>query len=105
MFPHFNEKSPAMAVPVSLVTVHWKFPHDFASGIDVETQLPRLLGVEAPEPPPLDPEPEPDPDPDPDPELLGAAILFFDSNAQPASSTTVTATTPDPTHLLFIATS
>lgn len=101
--PHFNEKSPAMAVPVSLVTVHWKFPHDFASGTDVDTQLPRLLAVEALEPPALDP--EPDPDPDPDPELLGAAILLFDSNAQPASSRTVTAIRPDPTHRLFIATS
>jgi hypothetical protein len=105
MFPQVNEKSPAIAVPVSLVTVHWKFPQDFASGIAVDTQLPTLLGVEALEPPPPDPEPDPDPDPDPDPGLLGEATLLFDSNAQPASSMTATATRPDLTDALFIAAS
>jgi hypothetical protein len=74
----------------------------------VDTQLPRLLGVEALEPPPLDPEPDPDPDPDPEPEpdpgLLGDATLpFLESNAQPAQSMTDTAIRPDPTRRLFIA--
>ena len=100
MFPHFTDKSPAIDVSVALVTTHWKFPHDFASGTDVDTQLPRFT-VEEPEPPPFDPEPDPDPDPVP----VGEINPVLDSKLQPANSRAATARTLNPARVLFITTS